>query len=79
MCTELLEETGVAMLPGHEFGRDPAELTARMAFVDFDGIAALAAASGEYRDKELDAAFITNYAPRLVKACDLLTGWFSGL
>ncbi len=79
MCSSLLEETGVAILPGHDFGRDPAELTARIAFVDFDGELALKAASGEYRDKEIDESFIKLYAPRLVEAFQKLTAWFSSL
>ncbi len=79
MCKTLLEETGVAMLPGHDFGREPAELTARLAFVDFDGESALKAASGEYLDKEIDESFIRTYTPRLIEAISLLTDWFSAL
>ncbi|MEC9071332.1 MAG: pyridoxal phosphate-dependent aminotransferase, partial [Myxococcota bacterium] len=40
-----LEETGVAFLPGSCFGRPEGELTARLAFVDFDGGRALKEAS----------------------------------
>ena len=79
MCSALLEETGVAILPGHDFGRDPAELTARIAFVNFDGELALKAASGTYHDKEIDESFIKLYAPRLVEAFQKLTAWFSSL
>lgn len=39
----LLEETGVAVLPGVAFGRPAKELTCRIAYVDFDGSSALAA------------------------------------
>ena len=79
LCSALIEETGIAMLPGYEFGRDPAELTARIAFVDFDGEKALNAANGEYLNKEIDEAFIKNFAPRLIEALQRLTGWLSGL
>jgi aspartate aminotransferase len=79
MCSALLEETGVAMLPGHDFGRDPAELTARLAFVDFDGEYALKVASREYTNKEIDISFIKRCTPRLVEAFQQLTGWFSSL
>ena len=44
-CERLLAETGVAVLPGSSFGRPESELTARLAFVDFDGARALAAES----------------------------------
>jgi len=79
MCSALLEETGVAMLPGRDFGRAPAELTARIAFVDFDGELALKIASKEHRNKEIDETFIKNYAPRLVEASRQLTAWFLNL
>lgn len=37
LCTSLLHDTGVAILPGSCFGRDPHELYVRLAFVDFKG------------------------------------------
>jgi aspartate aminotransferase len=40
-CTRLLEETGVALLPGSVFGRPQEEFTARFCYVDFDGTKAL--------------------------------------
>jgi aspartate aminotransferase len=43
LCDRLLEETGVALLPGAAFGRRRSDLTARLAFVDFNGEAALRA------------------------------------
>lgn len=76
LCTVLLEETGIAMLPGHEFGRDPSELTARLAFVDFDGEAALRAAMEDYRQQDIDDAFIRSKAPRLVEAMKRMAEWF---
>lgn len=79
LCSTLLEETGIAMLPGHEFGRDPAELTARMAFVDFEGEEALKAASAISRTSEIDESFIHAYAPRLVEAMRRMADWFTGL
>jgi aspartate aminotransferase len=41
LCERLLDETGVAILPGSEFGRPLDEFTARLAYVDFDGSRAL--------------------------------------
>jgi aspartate/methionine/tyrosine aminotransferase len=40
LCKDIIQETGVAILPGSAFGRAPQELTARIAFVDFDGASA---------------------------------------
>ncbi|RLN82080.1 hypothetical protein BBO99_00003166 [Phytophthora kernoviae] len=41
LCAHLLQDTGVAILPGSCFGRAPEELFARLAFVDFKGEIAL--------------------------------------
>lgn len=79
MCERLLEETGVAMLPGSDFGRQPEELTARMAYVDFDGRAALAAAMHEFREKPLDNGFIQTHCHHLLEAFDRLGNWLEDL
>ena len=41
LCAQLLQDTGVAILPGSAFGRAPEELFARLDFVDFKGDLAL--------------------------------------
>lgn len=41
LMNTLMSETGVALLPGTAFGMPPESLTARLAYVDFDGSAAL--------------------------------------
>lgn len=41
LCDRLLTETGVALLPGSKFGLPARALTARLAYVDFDGAGAL--------------------------------------
>ena len=41
LCKQLLIDTGVALLPGSAFGRPENELTARLAYVNFDGARAL--------------------------------------
>jgi aspartate/methionine/tyrosine aminotransferase len=79
MCNTLLEETGVAMLPGYEFGRDPAELTARIALVDFNGELALGAASKGYSNKDIDDRFVQEYAPKITEAFARLAAWFREL
>lgn len=79
LCHTLLEETGVAMLPGYEFGRDPDELTARIALVDFEGEEALKVAASVDPGKNLNGAFIQQVAPRLVEAFDRMADWFRRL
>lgn len=60
LCSRLLEETGVAILPGPAFNRPKSELTARIAYVDFDGAAVLQSAkaipfSTPFSDAQIDA------------------------
>ncbi len=79
MCNQILEDTGVALLPGKDFGRQPEELTARLAYVDFNGEQALAAAMEQKPDKPLNGKFLNKYCNRIVKANDLLLSWFESL
>jgi len=72
LCKHLLDEAGVACLPGTDFGRPATELTVRMAYVDFDGDQALrAAASGA----AVDEGFLQEYCPNLLNAMDRIEGW----
>jgi aspartate aminotransferase len=41
VCATILAETGVALLPGRSFGLPSEDLSARLAYVDFDGKGAL--------------------------------------
>lgn len=74
LCESLLEKTGVAILPGSAFGRPEAELTARLAFVDFDGARALVTAGDRRRD-ELDEAFLRTVAPNVIEAIERIATW----
>ena len=74
LCERLLEDTGVAVLPGHCFGRPARELSCRLALVDFDGGPALQAL--EAREIEVDQAFLETYCPRVVEAVERMAGWF---
>ncbi|MCB0805066.1 MAG: aminotransferase class I/II-fold pyridoxal phosphate-dependent enzyme [Bacteroidales bacterium] len=78
MCDKLLEDTGIAMLPGSDFGRQPEEFTARLAYVDFDGKAALDNAS-TYGENPLDEQFISKNCVRISQAMDKLEEWVTGL
>jgi len=76
LCRRLLEETGVATLPGSHFGRPPSELTLRLAYVDFDGAAALRAAEG--RSGELGEDFAAEHCGRVLEAIDRMARWVVG-
>lgn len=78
LCERLLEDTGVAILPGSFFGRDPRELTARLAYVDFDGAAALDALTGLGKDAPLDDAFLRDHCGRVTTAIDRVVQWLHG-
>lgn len=72
LCSKLLLETGVAVLPGEAFGRPAQELSMRIALVDFDGEAALAAAKNM---GSIDEVFICRHCPKIVEAIDRLCAW----
>lgn len=78
LCDAILEDTGVAMLPGEDFGREPEELTIRLAYVDFEGEKALKAVANN-ADKELDIKFLKKYCPKMVEATHKLTEWLNQL
>ncbi len=75
LCARLLEETGVAVLPGAEFGRPEEELSVRISYVDFDGAAALEAAAAVDEERELDESFLRAQCPRTVEGIERLCGW----
>lgn len=75
LCYRLLEETGVAILPGSSFGRPEKELTARMAFVDFDGARALAAVEQKPGGEPVDEKFLREYCGKVLTAIDVLIDW----
>lgn len=74
LCNRLLDETGVAVLPGTEFGRDSNELSLRMAFVNFDGESALNAAS---QTKTIDQTFLQQYCKDTLQALTLIIAWIT--
>jgi len=76
-CSRLLEDTGVACLPGVAFGRPPEELTARLAYVDFDGARALAAAQEVAPDTRLHESFAEQHCGRCLQAVDRIAEWLS--
>ena len=78
LCERLLEDTGVAILPGHHFGRPAEELTARIAYVNFDGGAALQAAADVPTERPLDESFLRQYCGESVAGVERLCDWLGG-
>ena len=75
LCDQLLEDTGVALLPSQDFGRPAEELTARLSYVNFDGGLALQVARDEYGNKSLDEAFLRRCCPESLEAINLICDW----
>lgn len=75
LCTRLLDETGVAVLPGSDFGRPASELTVRMAYVDFDGTKALSGSAEIPLDQELGPDFLDHYCLKVTTAIRKLCAW----
>jgi aspartate aminotransferase len=77
-CTRLLAETGVAVLPGSAFGRQPEELSVRLAYVNFDGACALAMSEEIPKDKPLPRSFLENCCLNCLEGVDRLCQWIRG-
>ncbi len=70
LCERLLEETGVAVLPGSAFGMSANTLSARLAYVDFDGERALL-------DSEQSDHAILRHADKMLRGIDCLREWLA--
>lgn len=75
LTLKLLEDTGVAVLPGSVFGRPEGELTARLAYVDFDGAKALATAETLPAYKTPDEVFLNANCSNILEGIDLICRW----
>jgi len=72
MCKNILESTGVVLLPGSDFGFDKKRMLARLSFTDFDGNNFMKAREkNNLKDNEL----IKNLAPKVVEGVDKLKKW----
>ncbi len=77
LCERLLAEAGVALLPGASFERPPEELTARLAYVDFDGGAALAESAETPADTPLPPGFLERRCGRVLAGVGALCDWLA--
>ena len=76
MCKDILNKTGVALLPGSDFGMDSKKMLARLSFTDFDGANFLKNISGS---KKLDAEDLKKNAPNIVNGVTTLKEWSNSL
>lgn len=77
LCSALLEETGVALLPGSHFGCPAGDLTARLSYVDFDGSKALATDEHMPPHHPIEEHFLRECCPMVLKAVELIGDWLS--
>ena len=75
LCEALLTATGVAVLPGTCFGRDPSELSLRLSYVNFDGQGAL---DGVSLGAPPDGAFLMRHCGEAVEAADRMAAFVTG-
>ncbi|HRI67229.1 MAG TPA: aminotransferase class I/II-fold pyridoxal phosphate-dependent enzyme [Polyangium sp.] len=72
LCRRILEEAGVACLPGSDFGVPEDKLFMRVALVNFDGARALAACTDE---TPMDVRFLENHCAPTLRALEALVEW----
>ncbi len=72
MCSNILKETGVALLPGSDFGFSKERMITRLSFTDFNG--------GEFmqnvkKTKKIDMNTISKFAPKIIEGTKKLKDW----
>tara|TARA_B100000686_G_scaffold199190_1_gene205976 strand:- start:256 stop:1491 length:1236 start_codon:yes stop_codon:yes gene_type:complete len=76
MCKDILNKTGVALLPGSDFGIESNKMLARLSYTDFDGDRFL---RNTISSKKLDNADLKKYAPNIVDGVSSLKEWSNSL
>tara|TARA_B100000614_G_scaffold143227_1_gene127244 strand:+ start:293 stop:1519 length:1227 start_codon:yes stop_codon:yes gene_type:complete len=76
MCKNILKETGVALLPGSDFGFNESKMLARLSFTDFDGEKFM---NSIEEDQSIDFDIIKKLAPKIVEGVDNLKKWSESL
>tara|TARA_B100001564_G_scaffold353398_1_gene362255 strand:+ start:96 stop:1331 length:1236 start_codon:yes stop_codon:yes gene_type:complete len=76
MCNDIIKKTGVALLPGSDFGFKPNKMLARLSFTDFDGETFFKNIGSS---KKLDDELIKKYAPNVAEGTKRLVDWSQNL
>ena len=72
MCNDIIYKTGVALLPGSDFGFKSKKMLARLSYTDFDGDTFLKNIDS---GKKLDDDLVKKYAPNVVEGTYKLVEW----
>ena len=76
LCDVILKETGVAMLPGSDFGFKPKKMLTRLSYTDFDGIEFFKNVESH---KSISEEMVKTYAPNVVEGVTKLSNWAKNL
>ena len=71
MCEDILEKTGVALLPGSDFGFNESKLLARLSFTDFDGNEFMKKTQNE----DIGEKAVEKFASKIVEGVNKLKSW----
>ena len=72
MCNDIINKTGVALLPGSDFGFKSKKMLARLSYTDFDGEIFLKNIGSS---KKPDDELVKKYAPNVVEGTHKLVEW----
>ncbi len=72
MCNDILVKTGVALLPGTDFGLPPEKMIARLSFTDFDGKKFM---QNLKNNAKVDENLLRKFAPKIVEGTKRLKVW----
>ena len=76
LCEAILNETGVAMLPGSDFGFNPKRMLTRLSYTDFDGFEFFKNISNY---NSISEEMVKTYAPNVVEGTTKLSNWAKNL
>ena len=76
LCDVILKETGVAMLPGSDFGFKPKKMLTRLSYTDFDGVNFFKNVK-DYNS--ISEEMVKTYAPNVVEGTTKLSNWAKNL
>ena len=72
MCSNILKETGVALLPGSDFGFSKERMITRLSFTDFNGDEFM---QNVKKTKKVDMNSISKFAPKIIEGTKKLKEW----
>ena len=72
MCSNILNETGVALLPGSDFGFSKERMITRLSFTDFNADEFM---QNVKKTKKVDMNSISKFAPKIIEGTKKLKDW----